>query len=108
MLLWNKPFLYSLSRQVYNLIGGASEQDVEIDEIYRNAIKKHGAGNVLGILATKSDNHDIYKRDTVAEPSPAILDPDEKLPNITYYKKGYRLTIHYTVQSRTDQCFHYF
>lgn len=48
---------------MYNLFGEPWEQDTEIDDIYKKSVSKHGEGNVLGILATKSDNHDIYKRE---------------------------------------------
>lgn len=76
--------------QVYNLIGGASEQDTEMDEIYKNAIRKHGAGNVLGILATKSDNHDIYKRQVIDDASTAIIPTDEPMnENFLYFEQGW-------------------
>lgn len=87
--LSSDPIDYNTNTEVYNLIGGASEQDVEIDEIYRNALKKHGAGNVLGILATKSDNHDIYKREAAEEASTTVSPTDEPMnENFLYYEQG--------------------
>lgn len=71
------------------MIGGASDQDTEIDEIYKNAIKKHGAGKVLGILATKSDNHDIYKREVTEESSTAAPPAsDTMIESFSYIEQG--------------------
>lgn len=61
-----------------------------MDEIYKNAIRKHGAGNVLGILATKSDNHDIYKRQVIDDASTAITPTDEPMnDNFLYIEQGW-------------------
>jgi len=89
--LSSDPIDYNSNTEVYNLIGGASEQDTEIDEIYKNAIRKHGEGNVLGILATKSDNHDIYKREAeeTSPPLPTISPTEEPMnENFLYYEQG--------------------
>ncbi|KAJ6637645.1 V-type proton ATPase subunit S1 [Pseudolycoriella hygida] len=96
--LSSDPIDYNTNTEVYNLIGEASEQDTEIDEIYKNAIKKYGAGKVLGILATKSDNHDIYKRenkenkeskDDSSTVSPTVPPTDETMKeNLVYMQQG--------------------
>lgn len=76
------------------MIGGSSEQDTEIDEIYKNSIRKHGEGNVLGILATKSDNHDIYKRQVVEDDSTPKPSPTDEPTSDTfiYYVQGLCIT----------------
>lgn len=44
------------------MVGPASQQDVELSALYRDAVVANGEGNVLGILATKSSDHEMRKR----------------------------------------------
>lgn len=54
-------------RQVINLVGPTSQQDVELSALYRDAVLENGDGNVLGILATKA-NEQRTKRETNENP----------------------------------------
>lgn len=45
-----------------NLVGPTSQQDVELSALYRDSVITYGDGKVLGILATRSTDHDIRKR----------------------------------------------
>lgn len=49
-------------QQVINLVGPASQQDVELSAFYNDAVNSYGVGNVLGILAIKSNDHELRKR----------------------------------------------
>lgn len=41
------------------------------------------------MLATKSDNHDIYKREAIEEPSTTVLPTDEPMnENFLYFEQG--------------------
>lgn len=44
------------------MVGPTSQQDVELSAIYRDAVITYGEGKVLGILATKTSDHEIRKR----------------------------------------------
>lgn len=49
------------------MVGPAEQQDVELAAIFKDAENTYGAGKVLGILASKSDEtHDIRKREAAA------------------------------------------
>lgn len=50
-------------KQIINLVGPTSQQDVELSALYRDAVLANGDGNVLGILATKV-NEQRMKRET--------------------------------------------
>lgn len=54
-------------QQVINLVGPTSQQDVELSALYRDAVLANGDGNVLGVLAAKS-NEQRRKRDTNENP----------------------------------------
>lgn len=53
--------------QVINLVGPTSQQDVELSALYRDAVITYGEGKVLGILATKTGDHEIRKRAATEE-----------------------------------------
>lgn len=61
--------------KVINLVGPASQQDVEMSAIFKDAVNTYGSGKVLGILATKSDDHDIRKREAIASTQAATEEP---------------------------------
>lgn len=44
------------------MVGPTSQQDVELSALYRDAIITYGEGRVLGILATKTSDHEMRKR----------------------------------------------
>lgn len=50
-----------------NLVGPSSQQDVELSALYRDAVITYGEGKVLGILATKTSDHEIRKRAAAEE-----------------------------------------
>lgn len=52
----------SLLEQVITLVGPPSQQDVEMSALYRDAVITYGDGKVLGILATKTSDHELRKR----------------------------------------------
>lgn len=49
------------------MVGPTSQQDVELSALYRDAVITYGDGKVLGILATKTSDHEIRKRATPDE-----------------------------------------
>lgn len=57
-------FVFFFIFQVINLVGPDSQQDIELSALYKDAILTYGEGKVLGILATKSNDHLIRKRQT--------------------------------------------
>ncbi|XP_055314885.1 uncharacterized protein LOC129575377 [Sitodiplosis mosellana] len=63
------PMEFNLNAEVINLVGPTSQQDVELSALYRDSVITYGEGKVLGILATRSNDHEIRKRDAV-EPTP--------------------------------------
>lgn len=48
-------------------MGPSSQQDVELSALYRDAVITYGEGKVLGILATKTSDHEIRKRAAAEE-----------------------------------------
>lgn len=51
------------------MVGPTSQQDVELSALYRDSVITYGEGKVLGILATRSNDHEIRKRATNDEQS---------------------------------------
>lgn len=49
------------------MVGPTSQQDVELSALYRDSAITYGDGKVLGILATRTADHDIRKRATPDE-----------------------------------------
>lgn len=49
------------------MVGPTSQQDVELSALYRDSVITYGDGKVLGILATKTIDHEIRKRATPIE-----------------------------------------
>lgn len=45
-----------------NLVGPPAQQDIELSGLYHDAVQTYGEGKVLGILATKSNDHELRKR----------------------------------------------
>lgn len=84
--------------QVINLVGPASQQDVEIAALFKDAQLNYG-NNVLGVLATKWDEHNIYKRQaveiTTTTESYTTLTPTEEPieDNFIYIAKGAELIL---------------
>lgn len=78
-------------KKVIHLVGPESQQDVEISALYRDAFNTYGSGKVLGILATKMDDHDIRKREAAEEASTttAVSPTDEPVEeDYIYNAKG--------------------
>lgn len=64
----NCSFVFKMcSLKVINLVGPTSQQDVELSALYRDSVITYGDGKVLGILATRTTDHDIQKRATPDE-----------------------------------------
>lgn len=53
-----------------HLVGPTSQQDVELSALYRDAVITYGEGKVLGILATKTSDHEMHKRAVPDESTP--------------------------------------
>lgn len=51
------------------MVGPTSQQDVELSALYRDAVITYGEGKVLGILATRANDHEIRKRAVPDEPT---------------------------------------
>lgn len=100
-----------LLRQVINLVGPVSQQDVELTALYRDAVVTNGEGNVLGILATKTSDHEMRKRAAAVEEDPnasstttttpiALIEPnlseDVLQENFIYYpgEQSYKILLH--------------
>ncbi|XP_055385139.1 uncharacterized protein LOC129614516 [Condylostylus longicornis] len=59
-----EPVDFNSNVEVITLVGPASQQDIELGALYRDAVSTYGEGKVLGILSTQAEeNHYIYKRD---------------------------------------------
>lgn len=91
--------------KVINLVGPASQQDVEMSALFHDAVIAYGEGKVLGILATKTSDHEIRKRaavddaSTTTTPIPFIEPdiPDEmKREDFIYYPadQTYKILLH--------------
>lgn len=69
-------------------MGPASQQDTELAAIFHDTERTYGKGKVLGILASKSDEHEMRKREAAAavaaaaavteEPSTTSMSPTEE------------------------------
>lgn len=67
-------------------MGPASQQDTELAAIFQDTERTYGKGKVLGILASKSDEHEMQKREAAAiaaaaateEPSTTSMSPTEE------------------------------
>lgn len=85
------------------MVGPAEQQDVELAAIFKDAENTYGAGKVLGILASKSDEtHDIRKREAAAvteesssslsssstTPQTPAAEEDEMEENFVYIEKS--------------------
>lgn len=56
------------------MVGPTSQQDVELSALYRDAVITYGDGKVLGILATRTSDHELRKR-AVGDESPGQETP---------------------------------
>lgn len=87
-------------------MGPASQQDVEMSALYHDAVIAYGDGKVLGILATKTSDHEIRKRAAEDDKSSSTTTPislvepdipDEiKREDFIYYPKDgtYKILLH--------------
>lgn len=64
------------------MVGPTSQQDVELSALYRDSVITYGEGKVLGILATKTDDHEIQKRAVPDEPQPQEISTTTQTPEI--------------------------
>lgn len=62
------------------MVGPTSQQDVELSALYRDSVITYGEGKVLGILATRSNDHAIRKRATNDEQPPQEPTPSTSTP----------------------------
>lgn len=90
------------------MVGPTSQQDVELSALYHDAVITYGEGKVLGILATKTSEHEIRKRavDTTPETpketttsttTTTTPEPDQSNENgFTYYPTSVYKILLYT------------
>lgn len=65
-------FLFFITQwQVINLVGPPLQQDIELSALFNDAELTYGSGKVLGILATKTSDHEMRKRAVAIEESDA-------------------------------------
>lgn len=65
------------------MVGPTSQQDVELSALYRDAVITYGEGKVLGILATKTSDHEMRKRAAPEETTESQTIPN--IPSATTY-----------------------
>lgn len=63
------------------MVGPTSQQDVELSALYRDSVITYGDGKVLGILATRTSDHDIRKRATPDENPGNTGNPEQSTNN---------------------------
>lgn len=60
--LSSDPVDFNVNAEVIQLVGPESQQDIELSALYKDAVNMYGEGKVLGILASKANEHEIRKR----------------------------------------------
>lgn len=70
------------------MVGPTSQQDVELSALYRDSVITYGDGKVLGILATKTTDHEIRKRAATDESPDNTEQPSNQVNPSTTSNQG--------------------
>lgn len=76
---WHNHTFHNL--QVINLVGPPLQQDIELSALFNDAELTYGTGKVLGILATKTSDHEMRKRAVpIEENASSTASPTTTIP----------------------------